>query len=371
MDILHKGFDGLDVSFCATLPFELVDKLEAAKAHAVATGTPAILTIADLILSVAETGARGGYRYQCDTGPLGAVWFFKVPKAGDPWGVRVSCRALPLALRGLEQVRADLYATMDTLGIRYATSGESIARVDYAIDILAPDFSPDPHCFVMHSRTGQATHEELDSRTSNGRSGRITSITIGKTPNRQVILYDKRQEVMDKNKAHWPQIWNANRAKAGKSPLDMADASSSRVWRIEFRAMKKCLKNRGITLWPHLQNRLAECMTDMSERVRYTAPTTDTNRARWPDAPIWSLIRCELARGLAEVASGVPEPLILELHDQHRRRMLIRKMLGVGISAAHLDSITVDNFDDWLDRCNAELKALSRSEKVGLADRLR
>lgn len=370
MDIVHKGFDGLDVSFCATLPFELVDKLEAAKAHAVATGTPAILTIADLILFVAETGARGGYRYQCDTGPLGAVWFFKVPKAGDPWGVRVSCRALPLALRGLEQVRADLYATMDTLGIRYAPSGESIARVDYAIDILAPDFSPDPHCFVMHSRTGQATHEELDSRTSNGRSGRITSITIGKTPNRQVILYDKRQEVMDKNKAHWPQIWNANRAKAGKSPLDMADASSSRVWRIEFRAMKKCLKNRGITLWPHLQNRLAECMTDMSERVRYTAPTLDTNRARWPDAPIWSAIRSELVGGLSEIVSGVPEPDILELHKLDRRRMLLRQMLGVGITVAKIDGVSADAFGVWVDGCSAELKGLARAENVRLEDRL-
>ena len=85
MKVLYRGFDGLDVAFQGRVPFELVSDLEEAKDRAVKEKQAAMLDYRGIRMFVAETGARGGYAFRCDTGPDGATWFFKRPSPGDPW----------------------------------------------------------------------------------------------------------------------------------------------------------------------------------------------------------------------------------------------------------------------------------------------
>ncbi|PIE18123.1 MAG: hypothetical protein CSA65_05915, partial [Proteobacteria bacterium] len=85
--------------------------------------------------------------------------------------------------------------------------------------------------------------DHMDEMRSNGKSGRYSSVTVGKNPGRQVTIYDKRAQVIAKRKPIWWDIWNANLAREGAPPLD-PDAKSSQVWRIEVRAFKSCLKDR-------------------------------------------------------------------------------------------------------------------------------
>lgn len=224
------GFDGLDVAFKAQMPLPLSLELESAKEFSAEHRQETPITFNGIRLKVAGSGERGGYAFRCDTGPFGATWYFKKPNAKDPWGIRVSVKSLPLAVHGLGWVRNYLYETLTGLGIATSNDGVSISRVDYAIDVLAPDFTLDADCFVMHARCNRRKYVEITEIIENGHSGRTTSVTVGKNPGRQVIIYDKRAECIANRKVQWPEIWNANRKQAGHPPLDMSDPARRAVF---------------------------------------------------------------------------------------------------------------------------------------------
>ncbi len=338
MDVVHRGFDGLDVSFQGQIDKDFAEQLEVAKTSAADEREEQLLEFRGVKMHVAETGARGGYAYRCDTGPFGATWFFKKPNKHDPWGIRVSCKALPLATLGLGRVRADLYAVLDALGIATTTEGVSIGRVDVAVDVLAPGFILEPDNFVMHSQATRADHIEGADVQIHGRSGRCTSVTIGKNPGRVVILYDKRAQVVSKRKVEWWEIWNANRQKDGLPPLNQENRDESAVWRVELRAGKKHLKDKWrIRTWADLHDRLGDLKAKTLNAVRYAMPALDTNRARWPDDPIWGIARREIAGDLFQMRSHTNPDLIRKVLRAEHRRILLGQMSGISVGLAVTD----------------------------------
>jgi len=335
MKVIYRGFDGLDVAFQGRVPLDLLDVLEEAKERAGREMRPAVVKHRGVPLAVAETGARGGYAFRCDTGPDGATWFFKRPRRGDTWGVRVSVKSLTLALHGLGGVRARLYEFMESLGIAVPPGGESIGRVDYAVDILAPGFTLEPAHFVMHSHAGRADHMEPEPMTRHGTSGRVTSVTVGKMPNRQVIVYDKRREVIDKHKVQWWEIWNAVRAARGEPPLDPKDKDGSQVWRVELRAGKDHLKKQwGGKTWADLDDKLGSLLLKALKEVRYAIPKTDTNRSRWPDHPIWTLARQEVEGDLFEMMCPLDPHAIREVLRSEYADLLGGQLAGLSATYA-------------------------------------
>ncbi|RKQ64138.1 hypothetical protein, partial [Oceanibaculum indicum] len=156
MEIIYQGFDGLDLSVSCNIPHDFADRLERAQEEAQKIKEPALLDHRGVTMKVAETGARGGYAFRCETD--GAIWFFKRPNPNDPWGVRVSLHSRTLALYGLGGARKVLFDTLESLGIPVAGNGVSIGRVDYAIDFLAPGFVLEADHFVTHSRTRRKDH---------------------------------------------------------------------------------------------------------------------------------------------------------------------------------------------------------------------
>lgn len=215
MELLYRGFDGLDVSFQGQISTKFAEALDSAKAQAGKSHQREPLEWNGILLAVFETGAKGGYAFSATTGEFGATWFFKRPSLYDPWGVRVSCSSFLLATKGLGGARAYIYAVMAALEIALLPDAESIGRVDYALDYLIPDFTLIPEQFVMHSNARRADHHEIHEIGVSGRSGRVTSVTVGKMPGRQLIVYDKRAEIIAKRKTAWWDIWDATRAKEG------------------------------------------------------------------------------------------------------------------------------------------------------------
>ena len=243
LTLIRKGFDGLDISYPLTISDDFAQVLEECRAISEqGTGQIGGFNINGVRMQVAESGARGGYRYRCDSGcgsPFGETWFFKQPSASaDAWGVRVSCKALPLALDGLTAVRARIEDTLTKLGLDYEPGTESIARVDVACDVLAPDLAPDRVNFVSHSRSTVKEITDTIIHVS-GRSGRVESIMIGKNPNREVVVYDKRAEVMATHKPFWWPIWDDALAAKGLPPLDINDRRASAVWRVELHGSER------------------------------------------------------------------------------------------------------------------------------------
>ena len=335
MELLHKGFDALDVAYAVHFPAKFMPKLQSAKRKAMEIGQSVTASLDGVHFEVASTGARGGYVFRCSTGSAGEIWFLKQPSANDPWGVRISVSAVQCALIGLSGVKKRIEDKFEQLGMAVREGQESIARVDFALDFIIPDFTLAGDNFVMHSRSTRMAHVDISEYKSGGRSGRTESVTVGKNPGRQVIIYDKRAEVLAKGNTHWPVVWNDARKRQGLLPIDLQDRETSQVWRVELRAYKRHLKEDwGVATWWQLQEKLSAIFNSLLTDVRYSVPSLDLNRARWPEHPLWTRVRAELQGKLSEMKSFATESAIKELLKAEREDMLKAQIAGCLIALA-------------------------------------
>ncbi|NVE94887.1 hypothetical protein [Altererythrobacter lutimaris] len=371
MEILHRGFDALDVSFEAQIGSKLCDALEDAKANALVSRKPTCLPWNGLKLLVAESGVRGGYRYRADIGQFGGTWMFKAPSEKDPWGVRVSCSSLQLALFGLEETKRHLYETLSALGMHLGGGGESIGRVDFAVDILAPEFELAVENFVMHSNTGWAQEGEFVVPRVNGKSDRVTSVTVGKMPGRQVIVYDKRAEIIGKRKFAWWEIWDASRSENGKAPLAREDATQSRIWRIEARAGKRHLKEKwAITSWTDLETRCGDMFADTMEAVRHVDPTSDSNRSRWPTSELWRIAQSQVNDSLLGVRSFADADQVKEIQRAEFCDLMLKQTLGLVVTQAAVRGVLIERLPDFASWLGNTLARTISERQVEFAARL-
>ncbi len=371
MELLHKGFDAVDLAYPYHLPMELIEKLEATKIRAMEINAPCVVDLKGKKFNVAPTGARGGYAYRCDTGRLGETWFFKKPNRRDPWGIRISVSAIQCALRGLKGVKEHLETTLFKLGVIVFTGAESIARIDFAMDFLFPDFELVSNNFVMNSRFGKMKHASLLEYKEAGTSGRTTSVTVGKNPNRQLIVYDKRAEVLTKRKDHWLEVWNIKRKRDGKPPIALDDPKTSRIWRIELRAYKKHLKEDWhVTNWGHLQKHLPYILRSILNDIRYKVPTRDSNRARWPDHPLWSQAFSELHKEMDNLRSFASEERISEIHRNQKIQIILDQMAGCQIALAGLRNIELKDFYMFVRATSEELSRKMKRDRKRTAEKL-
>lgn len=361
MELLHKGFDGLDLAYAAHLPAEHTARLDVAKALAVTTNHPAVVSLNGVRFNVASTGARGGYAFRCDTGALGETWFFKKPSTRDPWGIRVSVSAVRLALKGLHGARTHLEEILHTLGVSIRSGSESISRIDFAMDFLIPDFELVADNFVMGPRFKRMTHGEMLVYKDGGHTGRTESVTIGKNPGRQIIVYDKRAEVLNKGKSYWPEIWNSKRATSGIPPLDLTDPALSRVWRVELRAYKRHLKDDwNVSSWMQLQEKLSSILESLVNDIRYTTPTSDSNRSRWLTHRLWQRATEELQDDLSNLTSFASEDHIQEILRAEQISMITKQIAGCLITLAALRNITPSDLASFVGMFGNELIELFR-----------
>lgn len=348
MTIVHTGFDGIDLALKATVPLELVGFLEEGKAKAQELMSDVWGTYAGLDIQSGQSGKRGGYAFTFRIYEFGAVWFAKKPKASDPWGLYVSIGSRELALNGLDRTRQMLDGLLVRLGFRLPHEGVSINRVDFAVDILAPDFVLDPDSFVFHSRANRKAIAEFETVEMNGHSGRTTSVTIGKMPGRQIIVYDKREEVLKRRKHDWPLIWNANLQAAGLAPLDLADRVTSQIWRVELRLGKNALRNRkDIRGWGSLHEHLQTEMDRLASDVTLTVPAPDSNRSRWPLHSIWQVAQEATATRLFEHENTVPPEAVREIDLREKQLDLLKLIAANSVTLAYLDGLGPDGFEDF------------------------
>lgn len=371
MITLHSGFDGLDVAIKANPPLELVEVLEASKALAADMHRDCPQQFNGISFSVSAGGGQGGYAYRVDTGTLGATWFFKKPRAGDPWGVRVSFKSRPLALFGLEKVRADFEKTCLKLGLRVPLDGISIGRVDYAIDILVASLKLEPTNFKVHSRANRRSHSDLEEMVTNGPSGRYTSVTIGKMPGRQVIVYDKRKEAQDHRKLEWPAIWKSALECQGLGEVDPMNPISGDVWRVELRLGKNALRaRRDIRSWQSLYANLQEEMEQLAQEVSLRCPVDDTNRSRWPLHPFWGTMQNVLIdKGLFDIVPELPpEPIqVAELEGKKEEFLTLISSLSVTLAA--LEECAESEFPEFLEKFPSRITDFLHRHPRGLGQR--
>jgi hypothetical protein len=328
MQVLHKGWDGLDLAMQGRLPAALWPLLDRAQQEARVTNQPVACRIGGMDVLVTGMGARGGYAWTLDFGPEAFLLWIKRDSRALEWNLRASFRSAFLCTYGLEGARTRFYAALEALG---ATVGEvAISRIDWCVDLLVPEFTLDPHAFVLHSQTTRTDHYATDGQgdvTVVGRSGKVTGVTCGKMPGRQVVVYDKRREVIATKKAEWWPIWEA----AAGGALDRKTAP---IWRVELRAGKDCLKDKwNLRSWADLDRMAPDVFAECLKAVRYTVPVhTDENRARWPLHPVWTAVRTALSEGLG--SGGVVSPGVVTSIRAEALAVQMRAMMA-GMAATY------------------------------------
>lgn len=356
IELLYRGFDGLDVSFQGQITTKFADALDAAKTQAAKFHRTQPLEWNGIVLAVFETGARGGYAFSATTGEFGATWFFKRPNLHDPWGVRVSCSSFLLATKGLGGTRSCFYVTMASLGIALQPNAESIGRVDYALDYLIPDFALKPENFVMHSNARRADHHEIHEIGVNGSSGRVTSVTVGKMPGRQVIVYDKRAEIIAKRKTAWWEIWDATREKGGLPTLARDRPADSPIWRVEIRAGKHHLKERWrMSSWQDLDTRFGDLVAASLDAIRYALPSGDSNRSRWPDDLLWQSVREEAKEDLFEMRNFADPNLMKSVQRDEHDKLLAQQMTGLLTTRAAILGLPANGLSDFAELTGGQM----------------
>ncbi len=372
MILLHAGFDGLDISFRSTISPELVARLKSAKDEAEAVKQGVGIDLNGVRFEVGPSGGIGGYAFVLDAGPRRGIWTIKKPNAKDPWGLAYSSRARPLAMKGIDYVRQDIDLMLDALGCAVPNDGVSIRRVDYAIDFHDPGFVLDPYDFVTHSQTKSSTYLELSDARVNGRSGRVSSATFGKMPGRQVIVYDKREEALAKNKLDWFFIWDEAMERLGQPALDYSDPAGSRVWRSEFRLAKRALRDRaGIKGWVSLYTGLAVELQKLTHDIELRVPSDSADRTDWTVHPNWEVLRDVLSNDLFEHELKIDEAALTAEDLRHKQNEFLKLTAGHAITFAALEGVEASDIDAFLEDLPWRLQACVEQSSRPIADRLR
>lgn len=369
-EIVHSGFDGLKFTIETDIPPELRQVLFEAKAEATRTNRDTIIERNGIPFGVRRSG---GMAFSVHTGDLGAEWYFLDPEnrpANNP-GVTVDFRAYLLATGGLTAAREHFEACMAALGIPYAETQLRLSRVDFAVDILAPWFEPEHEALVLPPGTRNRAFREADSSETFSVNARVQGLTAGQVNNRQLVIYDKRAEIIAKHKPGWKKIWDTTRANAGRPELDLAEPDESRVWRFELRMGSKCLRRRWeMRNWFDLGATVGDAYAEFRERIRYCIPQADPNRSRWPTHELWEMVGDVLSRDLRDMRSGVLPSEVRTVDREALMRRLDGLIFGNMLSRAAAEGIDADELEGFIKRHTARLLQLSREFPVPIDERL-
>ncbi len=370
MDVLHSGFDGLKFTIQTDIPPEFRAALADAKTQAIKTNADSVLTMNGMELSVRRSG---GSAFSAHTGEYGAEWYFLDPenRAPNNPGITVDFRAFLLATGGLKAAQDHFETCMTAFGIPYIETQLRVSRVDFAVDIHAPLFEPDREALVVPPGTRIREYTGADETETHSTGARVTGLRAGAVGNRQLVIYDKRAEVIAKGKMGWLEIWNASLEEAGKPPLDLKDRDQSLVWRFELRMGSKQLRNKWeMRSWADLDAMIGDAFADFTNRIRYCIPSTDSNRARWPLHELWQRVTEVIESDLSGMRSGAVPDDVKEANRAEHRRMLDAQILGLMVSRAGAEGVEGEDFDAFMKRHLLTLKDASKEHSVPIDERL-
>jgi hypothetical protein len=263
-------------------------------------------------MHVHPSGLRGGYAIRGDTGPLGEVLAFKANTNPSEWNGFASIRASALAASGIHAARGQLWERLADMG--FDVRGHSVNRVDYAVDFLTDDFELSLDCFVTHPRMKVRPYwGEVSSTVDHNRPSavcrgrRLESVTIGKMPGRQIIVYDKRRAAIEQRKLFWFTVWG----------IDPHDAGAQ-VWRVEMRAGKKELKDRWqIKTFDDVDCAIGDVFDHAVADVRYVAQLqSDSNVTRQHLHPLWKAVIEHVKQALTDFSCGLLPGQVKEIERQ-------------------------------------------------------
>jgi len=324
MEIVHSGFDSLYFSIQGALSAKAVKRYEGLKALAVQQDANEAfhLTGESTRYLIQPNGKRGGYTYLIDTGLVGSTICFKTSLARDQHNGFVEISSACLLAHGWRTSVEQALAHVKALGFHVVSI--SMNRVDYCIDFLDARIDIHPRDFIAHSRVKKwAFHEPLSvtdhvEMRSVAQSGHVQSLTFGTMPGRQVIVYNKRAEVIEKRKHYWFDAWG----------IDRNDTTRT-VHRVEVRAGKDHLTKKGIRTLEDFEAHIGLILTDAVMVIRWVQRSpTDANVTRAPLHPVWEAVQTHIADALAPYTAPLTTEVITERLRENKRLEYKQQVIG-------------------------------------------
>jgi hypothetical protein len=175
------------------------------------------------------------------------------------------------------------------------------------------------------------------------RGRRVESLTVGKQPGRQVAIYNKRREAIERKKFFWFETW-------GRDQKD----KNLEVWRVEVRAGKKELKDKyRIVTMDDFEASIGDVITRSLGDIRYLADgQQDSNVSRHPNSPLWRAAQTTAAEKLCDLRSGLtPDQLKNVERTQAQETYLALcagNAIGFGIAHGMTDEEIVDKLPELI-----------------------
>jgi hypothetical protein len=327
-ELLYAGFDTLEVSFQGALKSESLQILRNAKDEAAKTREDQLIEIGPGKVDghVPAHGMTGGYAFVFDTGFMGEQWTFMDSEDTSRWNIAVKVRAANLATHSYQEIKERMQQRLADMGC--IVLQESIRRADFAMDFLMPeDFELNQDQVVAHSHSKVSSHwgeKDASSEKQNHpstvfRGRKLESITIGKMPGRQVIIYNKRKAAIEKQTPFWFKVWNI-------APKD----TTKHVWRVEFRAGKKELKDKyNLRSFKDFEDSIGDVYCNTAEKVRYIddgQAISNISRSR-PHA-LWQAVADTLESNLFEYRSGLLPKQLKEIIREQQEEIYWQQIQG-------------------------------------------
>lgn len=331
-ECLHHGFDALYVAFQGSLSRKAIATLTREKARAKEAGKPSFAVVNGVDGHVGPTGASGGYAFKFDQGPLGAKWLIKDNDNPSEWNLFAEVPAIALMEYGVRQCIQNMWDDLKAFDARIVSN--AVNRFDVAVDIEDENFRIHPERFSVHSHSTIQRHHsgENDDGTKAVIIGgsKIDTVTIGKMPNRQATIYNKRKQVVYSQKSHMWKFW-------GREKEETSD-----VWRVELRFGKKYLKKKGIVTLDDMLSRGGDLIEDSFEEIRYLDKPNDenVNATRTDMGGLWSLARDLLLRFCRGAMSDGAYVNVREVIRADHQKMCVTQIIGFfkNIAATKLDT---------------------------------
>jgi len=330
--LLYAGFDTFDIAFQGALPASVLEQLQAGRDEAETRQEKILIHFGPDVVEahIMDHGKKGGFRFLIDTGPLGAVWMIKKNTDANQWNLFASPHATTLLAYGYQETFRRLLNELETMGARIV--GHSINRADFAMDFETTGFELHPDQVVAHSHCKvspylgkRSTEEDEDQPQYVMRGRRVESVTIGKQPGRQTIIYDKWREAIERNKLHWFPVWGKQR-----------NEKNVEVWRVEVRAGKRELKEKyRLSTMQDFERGIGDVIVNALNAIRYLGDCQlDSNVTRQALHPIWQVAQETAARNLSELRSGLTPNQVKEVERIKAQDTYLALCVGNAIGLA-------------------------------------
>jgi len=363
-DLLAHGYDWFELAWNLQPRPALLDLLEDAKAEA-KTASPDGSLPALRAINGQEVGVRsyGGQGTPWLIDGDGFVVAIRNPGSNFPISVRMT--AAGLWQWGPEALRDRAYKVIEDSDGPDGGDWERVSRVDYAFDMSSPAFTaemvPDIARAIL-APAGVKVHRHGDMY---GANGTIETLAVGmRAAPLQIVIYDKGREIRQASGKTWMyELWE----RSGWVPPEHGEPVEH-VWRVEVRMRKDWLRKRGVLNQFHLRDHLPELLAEALLTRRLTVPTADTNRARWPVHPLWTMaLNCRPATEFAPLGERVTKragEIASILADMMAGVMRTGAMLLPGGNGDFQPGMVDALIDEALERMNDDPL---HAEKVALA----